>query len=223
MKNTREEHEIEEPEERSDLMGFGVSYMGLNALSNIAAFMEYFVENEPLDIQRDVWKKEDVEKLRGTLDYFLAVNGIPRKPGRLDEGNVRFVFYTPEDELELQVVELKREVRSLESALKSADKSPKQKSKQKTYLMLDELTGFIKIGKSSAPSTREKTLLSQSPSIHLVCTIPDNIEQELHEAFSSKRGRGEWFDLDPQDLMKIKNSYVLTVVNQEMFDKLFNS
>lgn len=75
------------------------------------------------------------------------------------------------------------------------------------YLMMDVSNGFYKIGISNKPHYREHTLQSEKPTIELVCSkeyphrkIAEAIEKALHNAFSSKRIRGEWFNLDDNDL-----------------------
>lgn len=76
----------------------------------------------------------------------------------------------------------------------------------KIYLMVDTDTGFIKIGRSKNPKTREKTLQSEKPKIHIICswTAPAFIEKELHNRYRLKRKRGEWFNLTLNDLDEIK-------------------
>lgn len=81
------------------------------------------------------------------------------------------------------------------------------------YLMEDTSNGFFKIGISSNPEYREGTLQSEKPTIELRCAhkypsraIAHAIEQALHQAFSSKRLRGEWFDLSPKDISDIKDT-----------------
>ena len=75
----------------------------------------------------------------------------------------------------------------------------------KTYLMLDILRGFYKIGKSRNPQIRENTLQAEVPTIELLHVIQDDIELYLHEKFNSKRLRGEWFDLSEADVNYIKS------------------
>lgn len=79
------------------------------------------------------------------------------------------------------------------------------------YLMLDSTNGYYKIGMSNNPEYREKTLLGEKPTISLLAyrkypsrIIASSIENALHNAFSSKRVRGEWFRLDDYDVWQIK-------------------
>ena len=90
--------------------------------------------------------------------------------------------------------------------------SPKKKQSPKPtkiYLMLDERTGYHKIGRSVNPTNREKTLQSDNPKIRLLeCweTTSDN-EKTLHVQFQNKRVRGEWFDLTDLDIEQIRNHF----------------
>ncbi len=70
----------------------------------------------------------------------------------------------------------------------------------KTYLMKDFFRDVYKIGKSTNPCFREKTLQSEVPTIKLIHIIEEDIEKHLHEKFSAKRIRGEWFNLSINDL-----------------------
>jgi hypothetical protein len=85
----------------------------------------------------------------------------------------------------------------------------KEKIPNKTYLMLDSNTGFIKIGKSKKPQHREKTLQSEKPTIKILFIIDKDIEKELHDEYSCNRVRGEWFNLTNRDIEDIKLKYSL--------------
>jgi hypothetical protein len=81
------------------------------------------------------------------------------------------------------------------------------------YLMLDTRTRLYKIGISKTASLREKTLQSEKPSIKLIANkkfvnrrIVANFEKALHDSYSHKRKRGEWFLLDMEDLSEIKTT-----------------
>lgn len=73
------------------------------------------------------------------------------------------------------------------------------------YIMTDKANGIKKIGFSKNPDAREKTLQSEKPTIEIEKywwgTMSD--EKELHESFSNKRVRGEWFSLYHQDVCAI--------------------
>ena len=73
--------------------------------------------------------------------------------------------------------------------------------------MYDKNNGYFKIGNSVNPKYREKTLQSEKPSIVLYATCDSNIEHRLHMEFKDKRIRGEWFYLNTNDLLTIKNIF----------------
>lgn len=85
-------------------------------------------------------------------------------------------------------------------------KRPVDTRKNYTYLMLNNDTSLIKIGKSNNPGYRERTLHSQEPAIYIIACweSPKSVEGELHKLFEQKRIRGEWFRLNLTDLKKIE-------------------
>lgn len=74
------------------------------------------------------------------------------------------------------------------------------------YLMRNNRNGFIKIGQSDNPRSREKTLQSEEPEIELLKSWHGIVgqEKELHEKFSHLRLRGEWFKLDVEHMELIE-------------------
>lgn len=75
-----------------------------------------------------------------------------------------------------------------------------------TYLMIDG-NGYTKIGKSSNPEYRERTLQSEKPTVRLIAIAEKDIEQYLHDKYSDKRVRGEWFSLTDMDRKQIIKDY----------------
>ncbi|MGG6230501.1 GIY-YIG nuclease family protein [Tenacibaculum sp. SDUM215027] len=77
---------------------------------------------------------------------------------------------------------------------------------KKVYLLLDSTNNLIKIGESFYPKKREKTLQGINPSWDLITTwiAPVSEERRLHKLFSEKRTRGEWFNLNFNDLAIIR-------------------
>jgi|SRR5690606_1527221 len=79
-----------------------------------------------------------------------------------------------------------------------------------TYLMLDNKSGLHKIGMSNDPNYREKTLRSEDPKIKTIAKrkfatrkLALELENHLHEFYSHKRVRGEWFDLNAKEVDEI--------------------
>jgi hypothetical protein len=78
------------------------------------------------------------------------------------------------------------------------------------YLMRDLTNNYYKIGISNSPKYREKTLQAEKPSIELVIAkkypnrkIAESFEKALHQTYSEKRIRGEWFELDEKEIENI--------------------
>ena len=78
------------------------------------------------------------------------------------------------------------------------------------YLMKDLRNNTYKIGISINPSIREKTLQSEQPKMELIAfkkyinrKIAGSIEKALHETYSHKRKRGEWFNFDNEDIKEL--------------------
>ena len=81
------------------------------------------------------------------------------------------------------------------------------------YLMRDVSNNYYKIGISKTPEYRERTLQSEKPAIEMICNkrypsrkIAEAFEKALHSAYADKRVRGEWFDLDDNDVMMLTES-----------------
>ena len=78
------------------------------------------------------------------------------------------------------------------------------------YVMKDNHTRRIKIGISKDVSFREKTLLSQAPSIIVLASKKFKtrraallLESALHKRFEKQRKRGEWFLLGKEELIDL--------------------
>ncbi len=84
--------------------------------------------------------------------------------------------------------------------------SKKKKEKAYLYLMLEHSTGYYKIGVSKNPQSRERTLQSQKPDINVIFSRQFDkksafrFERKLHRLFDGKRIRGEWFELNKEDI-----------------------
>lgn len=100
--------------------------------------------------------------------------------------------------------------RSREANRRSRDKKRKSSGhdkKYQTYIMIDEYTRLIKLGRSVSPSERENTLCSQIPKIRLLFVLDRDIENKLHSEYKAKRHRGEWFKLSIEEVVKIADDY----------------
>jgi hypothetical protein len=80
-------------------------------------------------------------------------------------------------------------------------------AERKTYLIKDLGTGLYKIGFSSNPIKREKTLQSEKPNIKMIKVFDKNIEKQLHLNYKDFRVRGEWFNLNNIQIRYICTHY----------------
>lgn len=74
------------------------------------------------------------------------------------------------------------------------------------YFILDESSGFLKIGMANDPASRLALLQVGNPNrLELVGTLPGGRreELELHRRFAVFRGLGEWFRAEPDLLASI--------------------
>jgi vacuolar-type H+-ATPase subunit F/Vma7 len=85
--------------------------------------------------------------------------------------------------------------------------NPKSNAKKMCYLMVDSSTKYVKIGNSINPHKRERTLQSEKPTIEILHIFNKNIETELHQKYSKKRIRGEWFNLTTNEVSRIIKKY----------------
>lgn len=98
----------------------------------------------------------------------------------------------------------------IEAMNNNSVKDNSQVSKQGfVYLMLDNNTGYYKIGFSKNPKYRERTLQSEKPTIVLINKFKGSAKQEkaLHQLFRHKRIRGEWFSLNQSDIALIEQYF----------------
>lgn len=74
-----------------------------------------------------------------------------------------------------------------------------------------QMGDIYKIGRSSNIQRRMSELCGMLPyPTVLICTIPDSrklksVELELHRRYSSKRLNGEWFTLEPEDVVYVRS------------------
>lgn len=73
----------------------------------------------------------------------------------------------------------------------------------KTYLMKNKRNGLYKIGKSTNPKARERTLQSQEPETEFVKIWDNDIEKTIQNHYEKQRVRGEWFDLTKTQIQYI--------------------
>jgi hypothetical protein len=77
------------------------------------------------------------------------------------------------------------------------------------YVYLTKFGRHFKIGRTNAVGRRERELAIQLPerskTVHVISTDdPEGIEAYWHQRFAGKRGNGEWFALDRNDIAAFK-------------------
>jgi hypothetical protein len=87
--------------------------------------------------------------------------------------------------------------------------------KQYTYLMYDG--NLYKIGKSKNPLTRLNQLKTSNPNLEIICFGNGIEEENLHSIYCKNRVQGEWFNLNNNQIIEIKN-----LIEQKK-DNLFNN
>ena len=78
----------------------------------------------------------------------------------------------------------------------------------KTYLLKDKSTRLYKIGRAVDVNKRVRSLEVANPNLSIVITIEKDVEKELHNKYSSKRIKSEWFKLSKEDVDEIKRTYL---------------
>lgn len=89
-----------------------------------------------------------------------------------------------------------------------ADLRISEKAKNyKTYILIDRISGFCKIGKTSDIKKRMQILSCGNPNIELLHVIDSDVESELHKKFNRKLVKGEWYALSHKDIDSIRRKW----------------
>ncbi len=80
------------------------------------------------------------------------------------------------------------------------------------YVYIMKCANYYKIGHSKNPKNRRLTIQTHNPLDVKICALLKtesfiDIEKELHKIFITKRSRGEWFELQENDLIFLKVDY----------------
>ena len=105
-------------------------------------------------------------------------------------------------ELERKVANLAREVAQLRTEVRN--------SRGYGFVYIFQGDGYYKIGYSQRPPRRRLQISPKLPfDLRVVCVVESlraqSLESQLHVRFEDKRLRGEWFNLDDDDLVYIKS------------------
>lgn len=142
--------------------------------------------------------------------YNYAIKGHLRNADiieRLDNGDYGFTIWDFFDEYQISIIpDYLKWICNPDYTIPEPASPLNGISTGNVYLMRNNRNGHHKIGFTSKdPKFREATLQSQEPEVELIWSIPKDMafEKYLHEIFAEKRLRGEWFDLDDNDLQEI--------------------
>lgn len=167
----------------------------------------YKIKTKLTDSYRYSELTDDVYYFKVTNTRFNPMNlfkygftTYPTVKGRILDANLKeaVTYYYDDDEMEI-------------TNLEEISISPSNYTNKftKVYVMFDMNTGYYKIGRSSNPEYRERTLQSEKPTIKLMFYNDARMKDEkvLHDKFKDKRIRGEWFDLSGSDIEQIKEYF----------------
>ena len=146
------------------------------------------------------------EPISQYLDALMAHEGNPENTSYSEVE--LFKLYIADVILQTLDVPIRPRIKEPDSDQIKTD--PKNKNgKGFVYLAKNSRNGLYKIGYSKNPEQRENTLQSEEPEISMEAIYDGTrkIEEELHQKFSAKRVRGEWFKLDEGDVLSIKASF----------------
>ena len=155
---------------------------------------EYPKDNDLIEVFNTF--QNHIRTMLEKLNRFTYGNEIPYKNGKLIVKNKVGIDYVPF----VDKKEAFKDIFSTDNENLSAEDG------NKIYLMFNPRNGYTKIGRSIKPKVREKTLQGEDPETEIIAlwNSPKTIEKELHNKFSEKRIRGEWFNLGISDLLEIK-------------------
>jgi hypothetical protein len=78
------------------------------------------------------------------------------------------------------------------------------------YVIHSRTSGLYKIGRSSSPTQRIKTMRTADPTLQPVLIVltadAPLLEGTWHARLVDKRGRGEWFNLTPKDIAQLEGA-----------------
>ena len=90
----------------------------------------------------------------------------------------------------------------------------------KTYTYLMKSGKYYKIGRSTDPEKRLKSILTGNPDIRLICYGDGVTESELHNIYKKNKYKGEWYILrrkDVEDIISMVNNSYKKVIKYDDF------
>lgn len=181
----------------------------LNMVDNAADFEgKRFWTKCFLDIKPYLYIMDDfVEYL--FLDKNIRKN-IYTKSRKENIKNKEYTVWLEQENKRLKKIDEEEKQKHIE---KTNSKKKRKFKKQLCYILKDENIKYedgsyaYKIGKSTNPMNREKTLQAEKPTLKLIKQFKKDCEKELHEKYKSQNIRGEWFQLYPTQIKYICTHY----------------
>ena len=188
------------------------------SMDNKNAIQACMQEGSIGDMEKDT---HHISSLVSDLEEQIKIDKIEVSLARYDEdpsfiGILTFLKYilpkahiTNMQELDDVLSALSVQVYRSLNPLDEGDDDSEEDQKTYVYLMQDTTNNYYKIGHSKNPQYREKTLQSEKPTIELLLFYAGSCEDEirLHERFKEKRIRGEWFNINEEDIQAIKDYF----------------
>ena len=172
-------------------------------------FYHYWVGIPSQDELRTI--KIEVDKLLALTDEEFAVH---RRTASCLLGCLKNEHYHPyfHDEVSCQCDDCRELLQDVIHLLGNPPRRPPQPKPPTigfVYLMKNIRNELYKIGFSTKPNVRERTLQSEEPEIALVCCREGTVAHEhaLHAKYHDKRVRGEWFRLSLNDVLEISGGF----------------
>jgi hypothetical protein len=93
--------------------------------------------------------------------------------------------------------------------------------KEFIYFAIDKERKAVKIGRTSKPKSRIKSLLTSNPFISdiLVNELPFWVEQVFHDLYRDKRIRGEWFSFTEIEDTNLSFAQIVSIELGELVSK----
>jgi hypothetical protein len=197
----------------NELISFTISEKSYKLNSN---WKQLFETKVPITFEElNSFKNKRLEKWRiESASSNQAISGIGNNDWYHDDNFQKVIHNLTSEYLDAVASHIEN-YSPLRNKMESKCDVPEKNEDCYVYLMIDTTNNFHKIGISNSPEYRERTLQSDKPTIELICSkkfpsrrIAESIEKALHTTFAKKRLRGEWFELNSDEIDEIKETLV---------------
>lgn len=217
--------------------------IGVNAATVLCTFEQIMKQRTDPDIYEDesgkLWINKTLQQWKDNMFDYLSVGGLRRQFAKLkslyliDIAQLRDnnayslspIAHTWLDNEEF--IDFETYNTALAEYIKQQPLSPKSKlteiperPKPGYVYLIKAPNDRYKIGITKRPEQRLATFQTMMPFevfyIHLIPTNHRNrLENELHQQFAGKRYKGEWFNLSPDDVTRIKSIQLMNYEDLE--------